>query len=56
MVRDASIRLHVSIATAPVAISASGAVQPPTALAASIVQPASTRSEKICRLLLANRY
>lgn len=42
----AIIRLRRNIATAQAAISASGAAQPPMALAATTAQPASTRSEK----------
>ena len=41
----AIIRLRRSIATALAATSASGAAQPPMAPAATIVQPASMRSE-----------
>lgn len=45
--RAATIRLRRSIATAQAATSASGAAQPPTALAATTAQPAGTRSERI---------
>ena len=44
--RAAIIRQRRSIATAPAATSASGAAQPPMALAATTAQPASTRSEE----------
>ena len=43
--RAAIIRPRRNIATAPAATSASGAAQPPMALAATTAQPASTRSE-----------
>lgn len=43
--RAAIIRPRRNIAMAPAATSAFGAAQPPTAPAATIAQPASTRSE-----------
>ena len=43
--RAAIIRPRRNIATAQAATSASGAVQPPTAPAATTAQPASMRSE-----------
>ena len=45
MARAAIIRLRKNIAMAQAAISVSGAVQHPTAPAATTAQPASTRSE-----------
>ena len=43
--RAAIIRPRRNIATAPAVTSASGAAQPPMALAATTAQPASMRSE-----------
>ena len=45
MVPVASIRQRASIAMVPAPTNASGAVQLPTVLAASIVRPGSMRSE-----------